>query len=247
MIENYNVYHFSIKENVKYIVQGLFIAIILGSLFYESIIGMVCLSPVIYFYRRGRKKKLIEQRKWRLNQEFLDGLVSFAAAITAGYSVENAIEEARKDLKNLYDENSLIMQEFYYMNNQIRMNIRVEKAWKEFGERSKVEDIENFAEVFSTAKRTGGDLTKVVKTTCNTITDKIEVRREIKTLVTAKMYEANIMKMIPIGMLCYLKVSSPGYLDALYHNGFGIGFMTLGLGIYFISYRLIEKIVQIDI
>ena len=88
------------------------------------------------------------------------------------------------------------MREFSYIINQIRMNITVEKALLEFAERTGVEDIINFAEIFAIAKRTGGDLVKVIRTTANAINDKIEVKREIITLVTAKKHEADIMKAI---------------------------------------------------
>lgn len=205
------------------------------------------MSPLIYFYIKSRRRSLIKERKWKLNLEFKDGILALSAALEAGYSAENAIEEARKDLTHIYLEGAMIMQEFTYMSNQLRMNVTVEKVLEDFAVRSQVEDILSFSEVFSTAKRTGGDLISVIKLTGNIINDKIEVKREIITLITAKRMEANLMKGIPLFILIYLSLSSPGFLDPLYHNAFGIIVMTVLLILYLAAYLVIEHIVAIEV
>lgn len=247
MIKNYNSYHYSFGENVFITLQGVLIIMVLGYVFYQSIFGMILLSPIILLIRRIQRKRKIEKRKWQLNIEFREAILSLSAALSAGYSVENAFEEAFRDLKLLYGENALIMQELSYLINQIRMNITTERALMEFGQRSGIEDIICFAEIFATAKRTGGDLIKIIKTTSNTISDKIEVKREILTLLSAKRYEANIMRMIPIVIIFYLQLSSPDFLKPLYHNLFGILVMTVLFIIYIGAYYLIEKIIAIEV
>jgi tight adherence protein B len=198
-------------------------------------------------FRRKKREQRMEERKWKINQEFKDGIISLSAALSSGYSAENAFEEAWKDLKLLYKEDALIMREFSYIINQIRMNITVEKALNEFAERTGVEDILNFAEIFSTAKRSGGDLIKVIRSTANAISDKVEVKREIITMVTAKKYEADIMKIIPLGIIFYLQFFSPGFLDPLYHNILGRMVMSILLIAYLCAYYLADKIVAIEV
>ncbi|HWT26655.1 MAG TPA: type II secretion system F family protein [Mobilitalea sp.] len=246
-MKDYNTYQFSVKEYIRYLLEGVAAIAVLGGLFYQSIFGVLFLSPTIIFYCKAKKRQLIKEQKWKLNLEFRDGILSLSAALSTGYSAEHAFEEALKDLSLLYQSNSLIMQEFSYMLNQIRMNITAEKVLNDFGERSGIEDIISFAEVFATAKRTGGDLVKVIKTTCNTISDKIEVKREIITLITAKKFEANIMNIVPLMILCFLLFSSPGFLDPLYHNLFGVMVMTILLAVYLGAYLLSKKIVDIEV
>ncbi len=229
-----------------YSMQGLLIIAILGYLFYQNLIGIFALTPILYFYLKRKKKKLIEERKWKLNLEFKDGLLALSAALEAGYSPEHALEEACRDLKQIYREDDMILQEFAYMSNQLRMNITLERAFEDFSERSGIEDIQSFSQVFGTAKRTGGDLIRVIKTTGNIISDKIEVKRDIITLITGKRLEANMMKAIPIFIISYLTIFSPGFLDPLYHNIFGIIAMTVFLVIYLGAFFLIDKIVAIE-
>jgi tight adherence protein B len=127
------------------------------------------------------------------------------------------------------------------------MNQPVEVILKDFADRSGIDDIKNFAEVFDTAKRTGGDLIKIIRSTGNIIRDKIEVKREIITMITAKKFESNIMNLIPFGIIVYLRMFSPDFLSPLYHNLFGILFMTAILVIYYGISRIAMKITSIEV
>ncbi|MDF2538009.1 MAG: putative rane protein [Herbinix sp.] len=246
-MKDYCIYRFTYKENITIFLQGFVIILILGYMFYQSAFGVIILSPAVLFYRKEKRNKRIAEQKWQLNIQFKDSIQSLSAALSSGYSVEHAFSEVYQDLQLLYDEDTFIMQELTYIINQLRMNITVERILSDFGERSGIDDIISFAEIFTAAKRSGGDLIKIIKTTGNTIGDKIEVKREIITLITAKKYEASIMKIIPLGILCYLTISSPGFLDPLYHNLPGIAIMTVLLGCYAGAYFMAEKIVAIEV
>ncbi len=235
------------RFSIIYFPQGCLMTTLLGLLFYRSLLGILLLTPLIYGYNNMQQKKACLEKKWRLNLEFRDALVALSAALEAGYSVEHAFDEAYKDLRQLYPENAQILKEFQYIINQINMNITVEKALINFSERSGVEDIFSFSEVFCTAKRTGGDLINIIKSTSNIINNKIEVKREIRVLIASKRLEANIMKSIPLVILIYLTVSSPGFLDPLYHNLMGNLLMTVFIGLYLVSLLIIDKIIAIEI
>lgn len=247
MKKDYEIYQFSWKESARYLLEGSLAAVVLGGLFYKSIIGILVMSPVTYLYHKNKKFKSAKDRKWKLNMEFRDGIQALSAALEAGYSAEHALEEACRDLRQVYAENSAIIKEFNFMVNQLRMNITIEKAWEEFGKRTGIEDILSFSEVFQTAKRTGGDLLSIIKNTSSIINDKVEVQREIITIITAKRLEANIMKSIPLLILIYLSYTSPGFLDPLYHNFLGVAVMTIFLLLYLAAYRMIEKIIDIQV
>jgi tight adherence protein B len=247
MIESYDIYRFSPVERIRYILEGLAAVSILGFLFYRSILGVVLLSPLIIIYVRKQKGRLKEKRKWQLNLEFRDGINSLSAALGAGYSAEQAFIEAVKDLKRMYPDGAMITNEFSFLVNQIQMNTTVEKALHDFGERSGVQDIISFAEVFTTAKRTGGDIIQIIKSTGSLISDRLEVKREIMTTIAAKKFEATIMKFVPLAILLYLTLSSPGFLNPLYHNIFGGFTMTILLLIYLFTYRVIDKIISIEL
>lgn len=141
----------------------------------------------------------------------------------------------------------MIIVEFKYIINKLNMNCTIENALMDFALRSHLEDINNFAEVIITAKRTGGNLIKIIKVTNRTISDKIDVKREIKTIITSKQFEANIMKFIPIGIILYLWICTNGFLNILYNNILGIIIMTIILVVYYGCVKMIENITNIEV
>lgn len=56
----------------------------------------------------------------------------------------------------MYGNDSLMLSEIQEMNRQIKMNQTFEEVLSEFAHRSGLEDIVNFSDIFSFAKRSGG-------------------------------------------------------------------------------------------
>lgn len=244
---DYSVYIMSHEEKIQCYIKGLLVVGVILWIFYQSITMILISSPLTYVYVKYQCKKKCRERKWELTLQFREGVQALVAALSTGYSVENAFTQAIKDLKLLYTHETMIIPEFEYIAYQIQMNIPVEIALEDFSQRSTVEDIKSLSEVFATAKRTGGDLVKILRSTSRMIGDKIEVTREIITMMSAKKFEANIMGIIPIGIILYIKISSPGFLDPLYHNIVGGLVMTIFLIIYAISFSLMNRILAIEV
>lgn len=215
-------------------------------MFYESILISFLFTPLSVFYVKKRKEEKIAERKWKLNLQFKEGLIALLGALNAGYSIENAFAAAAKDLQFLYEKEEPIVWEFEYIVAGLRMNQNVEELLMDLARRSKVEDIETFAEVFSVCKRTGGDLIMIISAALETISDKVEIKRQIETLTAAKKLEAKIMSMVPLGIIAYMKIFSGGLLDPLYDNFLGRFIMTGLLIGYLAAYEMSRKIVEIE-
>ena len=217
-------------------------------LFYRNFIFVFLLGiPLLLFRYHKKKKRWREDRRWRLNLEFKEGLQGIAAALNAGYSVENALEESRKDLEVLYGKDSLLCREFEIMQSQLCLNQPIEMVFEEFARRSGVEDIRSFSEVFRTARRSGGDLVAITRTSAQRIGEKIEVSREIKTMIAGKQMEGQVMNVVPLGMILYFWICSPGFLDCFYQTLWGRVIMTVFLAVYLLAYEMNQKICRIQI
>ena len=164
-----------------------------------------------------------------------------SVAVQAGYSVENAVSACVRDLEQLYPKNEDIVAEFRYIETQQRVSVPVEELFLDLGQRCKVEDIENFASVLYTAKRSGGDLGNVIQKVARMLGDKIDVKKEIEATLAAKKSEQMIMSLMPAGIILYLQLASPGFLDILYGNPFGICAMTVCLAVYGAAYWIGKK------
>ncbi len=86
-----------------------------------------------------------------------------------------------------------------------------------------------------------------IRNTTSQIGDKIEVKREIDTLLAAKKYEFQIMSMVPYGIIAYMSLSFSDFMEELYGNVTGIGVMTLCLGIYVALIIFGVRLLRIDV
>ncbi len=244
---NYKVYRFSPKEWIAALLTGITIASGIAWIFYRSLLALPALCPIVFLYIRYNRREKRDRRLYELSLEFKEAILSVGGALGAGYSIENAFLSAANDMEKLYGREGLITRELTLLSRRLRANENIEDILSDLSDRSGLEDIRDFADVFRSAKRNGGNLNAVIRRAADTISDKIEVRREIETLMAAKRFENRIMQLVPFGILCYIGLTSPDFIAALYHNPTGVFIMTGCLGVYAFAFFLSEKILHIQI
>lgn len=232
---------------LRYIVEVILILMLVGYLFYNRVWAGLIFFPYVFYHIKRGKKICEKKRQEKLAIEFKDGMQAVVSALTAGYSIENSFKEALKELELLYGKKIHIYQGFTRIVNKINLNQNIEDAFSEFAKECQVEEISNFAEILSYAKRSGGNLIQIIRTTTDTISEKIDVKREINTIITAKQLEQNIMNYVPLGIILYMRITSPEMFVKVYGNAAGIILMTICLIVYFIARVMAEKIVDIKV
>lgn len=243
----YEEYHLTLIQWCKYGAGGAAFGILLDYIFYRSYAAYLIFLPLGILYPLMKTKELKRKRLEKLNLEFKEGILLLSSFLSAGYSVENAFSASVKELVLLYGEEGFITREFSHIESQVRMNRSVEKALSEFAKRSGLEDVKNFAEVFAAAKRSGGELVSIIGHTSNVIRDKVMVRQEILTLTAARQFEQKIMNLLPIFIVLYIDMTSPGFFDIMYTTGLGRVLMTICLIVYALAYWLAGRIMNIEI
>ena len=72
------------------------------------------------------------------------------------------------------------------------MNQTFEEALGDFAERSGLDDVKNFADVFLAARKSGGELMKIIARTAEIIGEKIRIQEEILTATASRRMERNL-------------------------------------------------------
>ena len=240
-------YQFGGKDRWCCVGFSLLLSALIANLFYKSVWGMLVL-PIAYIMTKKRwiQKKEAE-RKQEIAQEFKDAMQVVTTSLVAGYSMENAWREAEKELLERYGEHALVGKEFEKMNASVRLNMPLEQLLLSFAKESGVEDIVTFAEVFSFAKRGGGDFVRIIGTTTRHMRDKVEIMQEIDTVIAAKKMEQKIMNVVPLGILFYFNMASPDFLAVVYGNLLGVVVMTVSLTAYVGAFKLAERVLEIEV
>ena len=221
--------------NERYILEGIIIVLAAAYIFYENVLMSFILSPYVYIHYRQRIKERIVHDKKNFKKKFKDGIIAVSFALNVGYSIENAFGQAVDELTLMYGGDSDIVVKFKHI--VIRL-----------GQNENLEDIlDDFAEIFRYAKRSGGDLMAVIKNTAQIIQQKEEVMSEVDTIISGKKMEQRVMSLIPAVIVIYLKVTAKEFIQPLYGNIAGIIIMTVCLAVYVVSDMWAKRIVNIEV
>ena len=244
---DYGKMRLSRQQLLQYLAESVLLCAVINYLFYKSAVVCILMLPIPVWYIRQRKKNQLEQRKRRLHYQFRDALSALQVGISSGYSMENAVKEARKDLERIYGKQAEMVQEFSYMENRMGHSASIEFLLYELGYRSQVEDIMNFSDILVQSKKMGGNMKVVLENCIKAMEDRIDVKKEIDALLAARKMEHRIMSVIPLGIILYLQISSPEFLSVLYGTPIGICVMTVCLGIYLTAYQWGARLVNIEV
>lgn len=209
-----------------------------------GILWIFLVAPVwMRRFRRARRRADTARKQ----QEFKELLLMVSTSIQAGYSVENAFVEAERELREMFGNESVLCPALHEVNAGVGVSVPLEKGFAEFAERLGLEDGDSFSQIFSFAKRTGGDYGKNIRRTALKIEEKIGTGQEIETILAEKRLELGIMSWMPPGIILYVRLTSGGFMASLYHNTVGILVMSGCLVAYGALLLLGERLVEIEV
>lgn len=243
----YNFYRLSRKEFLIGLGRGVAVCGILSYTFYRNLEIFLWMLPFALVGPVLERRRRIEERKKKLAEQFKESMMILASSLSAGFSIENALAASVKELTVLYGQEGMIVREFSFMVQQIRTNRSVEQVLEDFARRSSLEEVLNFAEVFSVAKRSSGDVGGIMRHTAEIIRDKMQVKEEILTMTASRQFEQKIMNMIPFFIVFYIESASPGFFGQMYGTSLGRTLMSCCLAVYLTAYILAKKILDIEV
>lgn len=179
--------------------------------------------------------------------QFKDAILSLASCLNAGYSVENGFEEALRETDRVYGKESMISSEIRLLLHKVRLNRTIGEALENFAARSGLDDVKSFANVFLAARESGGELMKIIARTAEIIGEKIRVQNDILTATASRRLEQKVMSAIPILIVFYMEITSPGFFQILYTTVIGRIIMTVCLGVYLFSCISAKRILEIEV
>lgn len=247
LISDYDIYYLNMND---LLVNGLKTAVYIFLIcvaFYNSIVLLIISLPFSLVYPFLEKEEFIKKRKDKLLLEFKDFLRILKSFLEASYSVENSFYLSIKELTMLHGKDSMIVKEIRNIVAKLKLNKPIDQVFREFAEKTHIEDIIDFSEVFIISKLNGGNISKIIGNTINVINDKIEVKIEIETMTASKRFEQKMMNLLPFLIIIYMNIASSEFLRPLYITIEGRVLMTFALVVYFFSVKLSKKILEIEV
>ncbi|MWC30107.1 type II secretion system F family protein [Paenibacillus sp. MMS18-CY102] len=245
-LAEYSAYRMAPREFMLSAAIGAAAAFTLFYTFYQSLGVAVGFASLGIVAPRLRNAGLLDKRRVRLQLQFKEALYSVTSSLAAGRSVENAFVAAEADLQLLYPGHSAdIVREFAMIRYRMENGDTLESGLRQLADRAKLEDITQFVDVFSTCKRSGGDLVDVIRRTSQVIGEKLDIQQEIAVMLAQKRFESRILIAVPFVFIAGLNLAAPDYTEPLYNSPLGYVLLTILLLGFAGCGALIRKIMAI--
>lgn len=244
--DDYHIYHMKITDYIIGFASGFLSGFVIIMIFFKlpvfaAAVGAICGIPAIKLYKKYR----IEKRQRDLIIEFRDLLEALTTSYSSGKNTMEAFAESYQDLLDLYGEKSDIVNETRIIIAGMTNNIIIEDLLQDFAERSGLDDVESFAAIFESGLRQGGDIKQIVWDSRKIINDKIEIEMEIKTMLTEKENELNIMMVMPL--IIMVALSGMGPMSASANTPLTVSVKIFAIMLFASAYLIGRKIVKIRV
>lgn len=243
---DYRMYFPNMKEKILWFCIGMIVGGAVLYIFYESIIASIILGIICgVAFIPIRTNQVIKKRQKKLTIQFRALLDALSTSIGAGKNMFDSFAAASDDLTVQFTEEADIVCEVKLIRIGLAHNIQMEDLLVNFAERSGIDDVKDFANVFATCYKKGGNIKEVIKNTASIIGDKIEIQMELETMVAGQKSEQNIMLVMPVVFIVVLKSMGGGLIDL--ESPVGILSVTVAIVIFVLAYFVSKKILDIKI
>jgi len=139
----------------------------------------------------------------------------------------------------------MIIDEFSAIVLKKKNGVELENSLLDFSKRAKLQCITDFVDVFVSSNRTGARSVDIIRNSITMINDKIEIEKEIQSMVSGKKLEQTILSVAPAAFVVILSLIAGDYIQPMFTTVGGHIVMTIVLVIMFASYLISKHIIDI--
>ncbi|MCR5105434.1 MAG: kinase [Eubacterium sp.] len=234
---DYRVYHMKAVDILIGFCMGALVAATIFYMFFrtfEVVLVTALIGGIIGII--VNKRKQLKKRQEELISGFKEMLESLATSFGSGKNANEAFQEAIMDLSCTYPKGSDILNELKLIVDGMNNNRTMEQMMRDFGERSGLEDVMNFTDVFVETSRQGGDMSQIINDVRNVINEKIDTEREIKELMSQGANDFRIM--LPMPILILFLTNTDSSMSIVPNTDTNIEIKILVLSIFGLSYLI---------
>ena len=192
-------------------------------------------SSLPYLYVRRKKKKRREEFE-ALLPEAID-LIS--NALKSGFSLESALSMVSREIPDP------VGIEFAVAFEEQNLGISLAEALSNVSERVESEDFGLFVTALTIQKKTGGNLVEILEKIGNTITERFQLKRQVRVFTAQGRFSGFVLVLLPIVMAVALMVISPEYLKILLVEKAGNYLLGAAIIMQIIGIWVIKRIIDI--
>ncbi len=218
------------------IVSLLFIQYVFGSL----LVGIM-FALAIPIAARSLVKRDLAKKRGQFAEQLPDNLQVLASALRAGHSFIGALSVVVNDAPEPAKS------EFQRVIADEQLGVPVDQALRVVVERMDNRELEQVALVASMQRESGGNTAEVLDRVTETIRERFELRRTVKTLTAQGRMSRWVLTALPISLFAFISLVNPTYMHVLTQSPAGKVLLVLAAISVTAGSLIIKRIVDIKV
>lgn len=177
----------------------------------------------------------------KFDLQMLDALTFMSNSLKSGLSLLQGFEMVVKELPNP------VSQEIALVLSQQKLGVRLEEALVNLEERIDSEDIRIIVTSINILRESGGNLAEVFETIAKTMRERRKVEAKIKALTAQGVTQGYVICALPFVLGYVLYLIDPVLISRMWQTALGWVFLGVMLTFQYVGFKIIKKIVTIDI
>jgi tight adherence protein B len=181
----------------------------------------------------------VAKRRYAFAEQLDDTLQLMASGLRAGLSLPAALNAVAAEAE------SPTAEEFARLLNKNRIGYDLAQAVEECAERMDSDDLAWTAQAVAIHREVGGNLGEVLDHVGETIRERNQIRRQIRTLSAEGRISANVLIALPLGIAAVLAVISPDYIGLFVTTPVGMVLIGISFVLFTIGVLWLRRITRI--
>ena len=203
-------------------------------------VGLLLAAAVpvgVYMFVKSR----LQRRRAKFAEQLPDNLQVIASALRAGHSLVGALAVLTEDVEEPSQT------EFRRVLADEQVGVPLEDALADVGERMGSRDLAQISVVAALQRETGGNSAEVIDRVTETIRQRFELRRLVKTLTTQGRMSRWVVSLLPVVLFFVINLINPDYMKPLYEHSSGRVLIVVAAAMVFSGSYVIKRIVTIKV
>lgn len=190
------------------------------------------IPPIMVQRSRSKQQQLF-------NKQLSESLTIMSNCMRSGYSFQQAMHSVSKEMQ------PPISTEFGRVVREIHYGATLEQALNNMAQRVGSKDFDLLVSAVITSTQVGANLSEILDTISETITDRIRLREEVRVFSAQGRMSGIIIGLLPVVVLLFLMVLNPTYLTDFINHPIGKVLLIASVFLEAIGFFLINRIVDI--
>lgn len=220
---------------------GVIVGTVLGLLrgFPLGLVFPVVFAALALIGARAVIARKVAKRRYAFAEQLDDTLQLMASGLRAGHSLPAALDAVANEAE------SPTAEEFARLLNKNRIGYDLSQAIEECAERMDCDDLAWTAQAVAIHREVGGNLGEVLDHVGDTIRERNQIRRQVRTLSAEGRISANVLIALPLGIAGVLAVISPEYVKVFVTTPIGMVLIGISLVLFTIGVLWLRRITKI--